>query len=218
MKKYREDLELIKLSKEGDMEAQYELWKKWEPFTAKRFYQDKELFLRTGVTFEDFMQNAYLAFVSAVDKFNLEKTEVSNFSTFYYWYLKKLKNASEGYEYKYGEVAYESDIHTRGTYDNPHKEDAVCDSWNKAIARDITTDFKQVQAVEVIETFYEEEENPVVRNVLTLMLQGKRAKAITDLLGEEFDIKAVGKMVWEIKKKLRVIGERVMFEPISVRG
>ena len=217
MKKYRDDLELIRLSKSGDMKAQYELWKKWEPFTAKRFYQDAELFTRTGVAFEDFMQNAYLAFVMAVEKFDLEKAETTgttNFSTFYYWYLKKLKNASEGYEYRYGDVALESEVHYQGGK-QPHKEDAVVDPWNKAIARDITTDFKQIQAVEVIETFFEEEESSVLKNILTLMLQGLRTKAISDLLGDEFDIKAVAKMVWQVKKKLRVIGERVMLEPIS---
>lgn len=218
MKKYREDLELIRLSKEGDTEAQLELWRKWEPFTGKRFFQSRELFLRTGVTYEDYMQNAYIAFLTAIDRFDLSRTEVSNFSTVYYFQLMKLKNASEGYEYKYGEVAFESDIHCQNTYENPHKEDSVNDGWNRALARDITTDFRQAQALEVIETFYEEEESPLVKNVLTLMLQGKRTKAITELLGEEFDTKTVGKIVWNIKKRLRSIGERVMFEPISVRG
>lgn len=213
MKKYRDDLELIRLSKSGDMKAQYELWKKWEPFTAKRFYQDAELFTRTGVAFEDFMQNAYLAFVMAVEKFNLEKAEESgttNFSTFYYWYLKKLKNASEGYEYRYGEVAYASEFKRED-----YKEDSNPNEWNRSTTGEIETDFKQAQAVEVIETFFEEEESSVLKNILTLMLQGLRTKAISDLLGDEFDIKAVAKMVWQVKKKLRVIGERVMFEPIS---
>lgn len=218
MKKYREDLELIRLSKEGDMKAQYELWKKWEPFTSKRYFQSLELYQRVRMSYEDFMQEAYLAFISAIDHFTFDKATGTNFSTVYYWYLVKVRNTSERYERRYGNIALETDIRSQDNRGDSYKEDSMNDRWNKATLKDITADFKQAQAVEVIEIFFEEEENPILKNVLTLMLQGNKTKAILEFLGEGTDLKAVKGFIREIKRKLKAIGERVMFEPISVRG
>ena len=214
MKKYREDRELIALSKEGDTVAQYELWKKWEVFTSKNYYRNKEALDLIGLTEEDYMQEAYLLFMKAVQKFNLDYTEVSNFSTYYYWHLKKIRNEADVYLRRYGEIKVQSDYEVREYDLSSHKIDATDNEWNRAILVDIEDDFKREQAIEVIDTYYEEEKDPLYKKIFDYILMGLTFQAISNALGGKISSRKVSSIAKDISKRINSVADRVMFEPI----
>lgn len=214
--KFREDWDLIALSKQGNVAAQLELWKKWEPFTQKHFYMSQELFENTGVFIEDYMQSAFVSFMNAVQHYDLEKAKAKgskNFSTVYYWFLLKLKNEALTQVDRYGTVIMNSSF-TPYDEEDTTKTDAVDNSWNRAITKDIKDEFKKKQAIEVIDTYLEEENNPIYRKVIHFLLMGKGLKTIEHLLDDEYSYKDVKTMVSEIHKKVQNIAQRVAFEPI----
>ena len=217
--KHREDRELIALSKLGDMKAQLELWEKWEPFTKKHFFQAREAFVNSGVTLEDYMQDAYIAFVTAIQKYDLVKAEAKgsvNFSTYYYWYLMKLKNAADDYLNKWGSTKLWSDYLSDDQDPQVFHDDAINNEWNRATMKDIKDDFKKAQAVEILNTYFEEEDNPLFKQIVHFLLMGKNPGNIVHLLDDQYTYGAVRKMIDEIYVKIRTIANRVVFEPIFV--
>lgn len=220
-KKYREDKELIALSKLGDTKAQKELWDKWNPFTQKQYFMSREAFTNAGMTFEDYMQEAYLAFVTAIDKYDLKKAidkGCVNFSTYYYWYLVKLRNGTLGYLEKWGDMKYSSDYESNVSLrSDASKADAKDNEWNRATLRNISDDFKQDECAKIIDVYFEEEESSLFKNIVSFLLMGYNAGEIVHLLDDEYSYGKVRKMIDEIFAKIRNIAIRYEYEPISIR-
>ena len=216
MKKYREDLELIALSKAGDLEAQFELWKKWESFTGKQFFKSKELFDSVGVSYEEYMQEAYLIFVQAVAKYNFEKAKTagsSKFSTCYYWYIRKYKGNLAWSHKVWGNIKMASEYTEDPFYGQPHKDDTY-NEWNVAIQKDIKDDFKKAQAAEILEIYFQEEENPLYRKITHFLLMGETPTQIAHTLDDEYPVRKIRSMIAEIYGKIKTIADKTMFEPI----
>lgn len=220
-KKYREDRELVALSKLGDMKAQLELWNKWYPFTQKHFFQSREVFVNSGMSLEDYTQEAYLAFATAVQKYDLEKAISKgcvNFSTYYYWYLKKLRNSANRYLDKWGDTNLWSDYLSGDKSLKDYHDDANPNDWNRAVMRDIKDDFKKVQAEEILSEFFKEETDVDLKRVAFCLLEGKKSvDRIAPSMREDLTYEDLKKMVKTVLKKLKAIASRMEFEPISYR-
>lgn len=210
----RDDRELIILSKRGDMKAQLELWKKWEPFTAKQYNKAREVFIKAGSSLEDYMQDAYFAFLKALEGYDVEKAKelgLTSFSAYYYWFLKKMQSVTELSLSKMTVIS-QTDLSREDS--DEYAEDAEASLWNKATSYDVTEDYKKEQAKEVVETYLEQEKNPVYKEIFLLLLEGKKINTIVHLLNEEYSYPRVKNMSKDIFNKVRVIADKVMFEPI----
>lgn len=210
----RDDRELIILSKRGDMKAQLELWKKWEPFTAKQYNKAREVFIKAGSSLEDYMQDAYFAFLKALEGYDVGKAKelgLTSFSAYYYWYLKKMQSVTELSLSKMNVIS-QSDLSREDS--DEYAEDAEASLWNKAISYDITEDYKKEQAKEIVETYLEQEKNPVYKEIFFLLLEGKKINTIVHILNDEYSYPRVKNMSKDIFNKVKVIADKVMFEPI----
>lgn len=214
---YRDDLELISLSKEKDVKAQVELWKKWETFTRKQYMKSKEVFDKEGLTIDDYMQEAYFMFLSAVDGFDISKAKergISSFSTYYYFYLLKLKTDTERKLSKLGPIATQSEFVCEDKDSTLYSEDAYCSAWNRAVSCDISDDFRREQAREIIDAYLSEEEDEVSKIIIQLLLEENTMASILRALNGEYSRVRLKRKVDNIYKKIRKIADRIAFETI----
>lgn len=218
MTKHREDLELIALSKNGDKEAQMELWNKWENFTKKQFAKSRETFLNSGSSLEDYMQDAFFAFRTAIEKYDLDRAKESgssHFSTVYYFYLLKMKVATEKELSRFGgPFIPETSFQGEDKDGTDYAKEASDNPWNKAITRDIKEEFKRVQAEEVAKAYLEQEKDSTAREVFMLILEGKKSPAIAEALGADYTKIQVRNLIKSIYRRVSKVAEKVMFEPI----
>lgn len=213
----RSDFELIRLCKQGDSNAQMELWNKWKNFTSRQYGKSSETYQASQYSYEDYMQDAFVAFLTAVDRYDIDKAEAagsSNFSTFYYFYLMKLKNAQDDQLNKYGTMLYQSDFEVTNSEESI-KNDSRNTPWVRAISRDIEDDYIRDEAVQVFEKYFEEEQSPLLKKIVLMRLQGMNAGKIQHALGDTISYGRIRKLLDEAYAKIRMIAEAVIYEPIS---
>lgn len=213
----RSDFELIKLSKQGDSKAQMELWNKWKSFTSRQFKKASETYSATQYSYEDYMQDAFVAFLTAIDRYDINKAEAagsSNFSTFYYFYLMKLKNAQDDQLNKFGVMLYQSDFEVNSSDENI-KNDSTNTPWVRAISRDIGDDFIKDEVVQIFEKYFEEEQSPLLKKIVQMRLQGMNAGKIQHAFKDTISYNRIRKLIDEAYAKIRMIAEAVIYEPIS---
>lgn len=216
-KTFREDIDLIALSQKGDTEALLELWDKWTPFVHRTYNSSENLYNSVGWLREDFVQDAFVMFMDAVQKFSISKAEeagADSFASYYYWYLRRLRNRAENRIKKYGVIKYASDYEA-DCYEKDQRGDSCLNEWNQLLQQDPSEDFIKAQAVEVVEVYFEEEQDPVKRTIMTYLLAGKRPSTMSHLMNNEYSTKWIRRRIKEIKKQIKAISERVIFEPIS---
>lgn len=201
------DKDLLTRSKAGDSSALVELWEKYRNFTMKQYHKHRELFESSNESFEDYMQDAYVAFRTAVENFSLEKIDSNGgaFSTYYYFFLLKLKNTQEDQLSRYGNMLYESDFQRE---EEDLKTDCYPNSWNKALSGDFSKEYGNHIAVEVFEEYFRTEEDNLKKSIVTFLLQGKNPGNIVRILNNEYSYSKVRSIIDSCFETIKLIAEK----------
>ena len=214
----KSDMDLIREIKKGNISAKEALWNRYYQFTCGHYHRDTSgIYKMCEVEFEDYLQEAYLAFENTLSSFDIEKAEkagVEKFYTYYYYKLLKLRQTFSRYYDKYGHIYHPSEIHNacRAVYSRDEVEDNLDDPWNEATSRSVERDIEQESARQVVNAYLREAQ-PLHRAVVELMLEGATERSLAEVLGPEgYDSLAkVRKLLKVIRKELEAVSERVAF-------
>jgi len=111
---FSEDFKLLKkIKKDGDLKSRELLWNKYQRLVHKSFNNSREFYISMGIEREDFVQESYLQFESALTHFNLEKISTPETYYFYgyFWtYLRLIKTRLYRRFTKGGSTIYLDDL------------------------------------------------------------------------------------------------------------
>lgn len=207
------DVDLLKMAKSSNevqvSQARMLLWEKYSYFIQKKYYQWINTFTREKVEFEDYMQEAFLAMIHAIDLCDLQRMEeknVRNFSTILYFQLIKIKNSYDVHYKKYGSVITYSEINSNEN-GKPIEEqstgiNSIASQWTNATS----VDFDSQQKLYLYETLIEQFEsslNGIDKIIYQLILNKKKMPSIIEFLSSYCDEKVVKQRVRKIKINLK---------------
>ncbi len=161
------EYQMLVKAKEGNEEAKFDLWKKYERLIHKTFNKSREFFHMVNLEREDFVQESYIQFEDALAHFDLDRvTEPEGFSfyTFYSFYLKKIKNRSQAEFNHYGSVLHTSDIFVAN---QPNRKP-------DSIVSDLALNYNRNTAVNFDEEIEKESSRTVVRRYLGTVTEKER--------------------------------------------
>lgn len=208
------DIDLLKIAKSSSelqvSQARMLLWEKYSYFIQKKYFQWINTFKREKVEFEDYMQEAFLAMVHAIDLCDLERMEeknVKNFSTILYFQLIKIKNSYDIHYKKYGSIINYSEINTNSDNDKPIEEqfngiNSVASQWISATS----IDFDTQQKIYIYETLIQQFKNSldeIDKIIYQLMIEKKKMTNIIELLSSRCDEKIIKQRIRKIKINLK---------------
>lgn len=208
------DIDILKLAKSSNelhvSQARMLLWEKYAYFIQKKYYQWINTFKREKVEFEDFMQEAFLAMVHAIELCDLERMvekNVKNFSTILYFQLIKIKNNYDVHYSRYGSIITYSDMNNVDDNDKPIEEkfngvNSIASQWVSATSIDFETQQKQYLYQELIERF-KSSLSEIDEMICQLLLEKKKISNIIEILSPNYDEKTVKKKVIKIKTDLK---------------
>ena len=209
----RTDLELL-LSAKSDIEsisseASYTLWQRYQFFIKKKYFQWLSTFTRENVEFDDFMQEAYISFIHAIDLCDIDRMKeknVTSFSTVLYFQLMKIKNKYDVHYNKYGHVytysEISSDVESGGPEDQFSGINTVAGQWISATMVDSETEIKKHMYQNLIEEFKSSLDD-IDEKICQLLIERKKLSNIVELLAPKFTESEVRKKINTIKSNLK---------------
>ena len=203
----RTDLELVVLSKSDDekvsADARYALWDRYQFFIKKKYFQWLATFSRNNVEFEDYLQDAYIAFVHALDLCDVERMKehnASNFSTVLYFQLMKIKNRHDidfqryGHIYNYSELA--SDVDCIDPEEKFSGSNTLAGQWIAATTIDNEVEIKKYMYETLVEEYCKTLDK-IDRKIYQLLIERQKFASIVQVLPEFTEV--------EIRKKISTI-------------
>ena len=209
----RSDLELVVSSKSDDekisSEAKFALWNRYQYFIKKKYFQWLTTFTREDVEFDDFMQEAFIAFLHAIELCDVERMKeknVSNFSTVLYFQLMKLKNKYDTQFHKYGHVYSYSEI--SGGVESLDPEDrfrgmnTIAGQWISATMVDSDYEQKKYMYQNLVQE-YMSSLDTIDEKICQLLIERKKISNIIEVLSPDFSESEIRSKVVKIKSDLK---------------
>lgn len=209
----RSDLELIALAKSSDektaLEAQYSLWNKYQFFIKKKYFQWLNTFSREHIEFEEFVQEAYIAFAHALELCDLDRMKeknVNNFSTVLYFQLMKLKNKYDTHYVQYGHVYSYSELASEADSINPEEKysgtNTISGQWIAATSIDPEIEQRKYMCENLIKE-YQLSLNTIDKKICQLLIERKKISNIIEMLSSQLSESEVRSKVNKIKSGLK---------------
>lgn len=206
------DIDLVVLSKSDNesaaSEARLTLWQKYEFFIKKKYFQWKPTFIRENVEFEDFMQEAFIAFMHALELCDVDRMiekKVNNFSTVLFFQLMKLKNKYDMHYNKYGHVYTYSelsdDLEANSLEDKFSGANTLAGQWINATTVQAESEQKKFMLENLIDE-YESSLEGVDKKICQLILERKKLPSIISSFAD-FSEQVIRDKVSSIKSSLR---------------
>ena len=176
------DLELLKKIKiENDIEARNELWTRYQGKVGSSYFTNRIFFREIGLTFEDYRQDAFFAFVDCIEYINLEKMEASNsnFGTSFYYYLLKIKNKNQREVAKMGIPIYLSQLDRKNEIDE--SSSGLKKAFNSKTAIEFSHELENKTVREIVQD-YINEQTPVKKQILQMYLEDVSVRDIAENL------------------------------------
>lgn len=199
------DLDLLEVAKTHNQKAMLALWERYRAFTDKAFYKGRELYESTNTLYEDWVQDAFIAFAHSIDRADLDKMRANgtkSFSTVYYFDLlkmwEKLRNKTE----KLGYVACESELVREDEEEDKNSK------WENALSVDGDAEIARSQAEIIIDKYLEEEQDPLYVKITNLLLAGYNPGNIVTIMEGEYTYHYMRKMIDTIKDRIKTLALR----------
>ena len=176
------DLELLrKIKIDNDFQARNELWERYQGKVHSSFFKNQRFFREIGLTFEDYRQDAFFAFIDCIDYINLEKMEDSNssFGTSFYFYLLKIKNKNQREVAKMGIPIYLSQLDVKNEIDE--SSSGLKKAFNSKTAVEFSHELENRTVREIVQD-YINEQTPVKKQILQMYLEDVSVREISENL------------------------------------
>lgn len=207
----KNDIEMILAAKSSDekaaSDARLALWNKYQYFIQKKYYQWINTFSREHIEFEDFMQEAFIAFMHALELCDVDRMKeknVKNFSTVLYFQLIKIKNNYDvhyekyGYVYTYSEISVNTESSIEDQFAGVN---TLANQWVKATS--IEAEDEQCRYMyETLISDYESSLNGVDQKIWHLLLEKNKMSNIISSISDLTE-SVVRKKVSDIKRGFR---------------
>jgi DNA-directed RNA polymerase specialized sigma24 family protein len=176
------DLELLKKIKiDNDFQARNELWERYQGKVHSSFFKNQRFFREIGLTFEDYRQDAFFAFIDCIDYINLEKMEDSNssFGTSFYFYLLKIKNKNQREVAKMGIPIYLSQLDVKNEIDE--SSSGLKKAFNSKTAVEFSDELENRTVREIVQDYINEQPT-VKKQILQMYLEDVSVRDIAENL------------------------------------
>lgn len=210
------DIELLEAAKSIDpvvsSNAQLALWERYEFFIKKKYYQWINTFQKERVDFDDYMQEAYLAMVHAIELADIDRMKqkgASNFSTVFYFQLMKIKNRYDIHYEKYGEVLTCSDMSfdEDDTIENRfHGSNSVASKWVSALTIDCDQERLNAMSERLVRE-YTQSLDAVNQKICQLLIEREKVSTIVDKLRSIMSEDQIKQKIKEVKLGLKTYVE-----------
>ncbi len=176
------DLELLKKIKiDNDFQARNELWERYQGKVHSSFFKNQRFFREIGLTFEDYRQDAFFAFIDCIDYIDLEKMEASNsnFGTSFYYYLLKIKNKNQREIARMGIPIYLSQLDVKNEIDE--SSSGLKKAFNSKTAVEFSHELENRTVREIVQDYINEQ--PIVKKqILQMYLEDVSVRDIAENL------------------------------------
>lgn len=208
----KSDLELIVLAKSSNVEvasqAQLTLWNRYQFFIQKKYYQWISTFSKEHLEFDDFMQEAYIAMIHAIELCDVDRLKaknVKNFSTVLYFQLIKIKNRYDVHYEKYGNVVVYSqmiDDNCETPEDRFSGFNSISGQWITATSIESESEIKKYMYEKLVND-YKHSLDDIDKKICQLLIERNKVPKIAKILSSECDEVTVKKRVLKIKSGLK---------------
>jgi len=217
MEANKNDIDLVITSKSDDdkvsSDARMTLWNKYQFFIQKKYFQWLNTFSREHVEFEDFIQEAYIAFSHALDLCDVDRMReknVNNFSTVLYFQLIKIKNKYDMHYEKYGHVYTYSEIGS-DIESSPENQfsgsNTLAGQWIAATTIDAETEQRR-HMYESLLSEYESSLGSIERKIFHLILEKKKVSNIISSFSSDLTEQVIKKKISDIRLGFRSFVEQ----------
>ena len=185
------------------------MWNRYQYFIKKKYFQWLPTFTRENVEFDDFMQDAFIAFLHALEVCDVDRMKernVSNFSTVLYFQLMKIKNRHDVNYRKYGPVYVYSElvdsVEGMGPEDKFNGLNTVAAQWVAATTVDSETECKKYMYQNLVNE-YMASLSQVDEKICQLLIERKKISNIIEILSPDYSESEVRNRVSQIKAGLK---------------
>jgi DNA-directed RNA polymerase specialized sigma subunit len=185
------DLEILKKIKNGESQFKLVLWERYENYVNKSFFRYRKMIMCAS-SFDDFIQDSYIAFEKALDYLDIQKMEDSgcnSFGTIFFFFIKKvIAGYKRGLDH-FGVPLLISDIFYNNSITSDDKEGTPSNlsaiKFTNQTQSLFSDELKSSQKEKVLENYLEKVSGDKKRT-LELLLSGEKISNISRFLDKKY--------------------------------